>query len=770
MSLRIGWLTPFTNRTGVGTFGKAVTDAMPERHGGVPIELTIVAPAADGLYRTRHRVIDIASATPDSRFYDLFDIVVCNVGNNVEHHRAIFEVLRNRPAIVILHDHVYQHFLATLVHERGLGFADYVALTARYGGPEALRVVRQSNLTRGRGLSYAPWDSEFSGTEPLASPILHLGAALVVHSAFAEGYVRPRFDGPVLRLGMPFDQRLRAEAPRPPRRRADAEGRRVVVSFGHVQSTKCIDDVLRAIAGSRRLRDGLLYVVSGFAGDRGYVALLRDLVEENGLEACVRFALDLSDAELDALSAEADGFVNLRFPNTEGASVSLIEQLATGKPVVVLDSGCYAEVPDGAAIKVARPRDQAAIRDALLRMLGEGDGLAAIGRRGRAHALRFDCAGYAAGLLDFVGREATLLRRRAGARARCLIEEAPSSPPADPADDRWGDALADARTAFDLLERGRLALDPWILCRLAPDRIVDFVQAAILREGTSARLTAALRAYSGSGADAFAHARILQVVRDGALDGDADALACLAEVCPHGDPTFWEVVAALGVEPLAAVCHHAFFRGTAPGTTSPGHDGATEPNLLRLRIADALGRRDPAGLAAEAGHLDAVLGWLRRIPAVEDHAVLEPLPVGRSVAIGSSEQRRYLRLFGFFKPEANHAWTGVEHGFVYLCPARGAQRIVLEGHTLDGEIRVSVSAQIDAATRLGRMRRAAAGGAAQGDAFEIDVEDGPDAPSPTGGGTLCVTIRSSACRSPATLGLSEDARLLGFCLRQVSVA
>ena len=773
MSLRIGWLSPFTNRSGVGTFSKAVTDAMPDRHGGAPVDLTIVAPLADGLYRTRHRCIDIATAAPDSRFYDLFDVVVCNVGNNAEHHRPIFEVLRNVPSVVILHDHVYQHFLATLVHERGEGFADYVALTARYGGPDALRVVRQSNLTRGRGLSYAPWDSEFSGTEPLATPILHLGAALVVHSAFAEAYARPRFDGPVLRLGMPFDQRPPGAVRGRERRGDGGEARRVVVSFGHIQPTKCIDDVLRAIAGSPRLRDGLLYVVSGFTGSPGYLAHLRDLVEEHGLDACVRFALDLSDARLEALSAEADGFVNLRHPNTEGASVSLIEQLATGKPVIVLATGCYAEVPDGAAIKIAGPRDEAAIRDALHAMLGDARHLGEIGRRGRAHAMRSDCAGYATGLVDFLRRERGVLRRRARVRARSLIEfEGRTSPPdaADAADEAWSATLADARTAFDLLEQGRLARDPWILCGLAPDRIVDYVQAAILREGWNPRLAAGLRAYLRDDGDVFARARILQTVREGAVEGDARALADLADICPHGDLRFWEVVAALGPDALGAVCHHGLFRGPA-GAPSPSCDGASEAGLLRLRIADALERRDPGELAADADHLARVLAWLRRVPPSDVEGALEPLPVGESVAIGSRAQRRHLRLFGFFEAEASHAWTGAEHGLVYLRPGPGARRILLEGHALDPGVSVSVSASVtvrtDAVTRPARSYRVADRDAFTIEAFEIDVTGPSDV---SGGAALCVTIRSSACRSPAALGISGDLRRLGFCLRRVSVA
>ena len=64
-----------------------------------------------------------------------------------------------------------------------------------------------------------------------------------------------------------------------------------------------------------------------------------------GLKEIVRFETGVSDARLVELAGDADLFINLRKPNTEGSSASLVEQLDTGRPVVVLDSGCYGEVP-----------------------------------------------------------------------------------------------------------------------------------------------------------------------------------------------------------------------------------------------------------------------------------------------------------------------------------------------------------------------------------------------------------------------------------------
>ncbi len=759
MMLRIGWLSPFSNRTGVGTFSKAVTDAMPAHHGGRTIDLTIIAPFADGLYRSRHRVIDIGSTAADSRFYELFDVLVFNVGNNDEHHRAIFEVLRNYPGVVICHDYVYQHFLANIVQCGTSGFADYVALFARYATPEALRQIRRSNLTASGGLHYAVWDSDFSAAAPLGAPLFQLGSALVVHSRYAEAYAAPRFDGPVLRLGMPHDQRVPSLQPPQP---AGAGRRRTLVSFGHVQSTKCIDDVLLALAKEPGLRDAISYVISGFSGDPAYLNRLRGLVREHALDHCVRFALDLTDLDLEALSAEADAFINLRCPNTEGASVSLIEQLITGKPVMVFDTGCYAEIPDDAVIKVARPRDVDAIAVAMHRLLDSRAELEKIGARGRAHAMQIDCRGYALDLLDFVEREEPMLRRRAAAHARCLIDVEAGDAIEDEADDAWAEALATARTTFDLLDESQLASDPELIGSLGPDRIVDYVQAAILRCGTNRRLTLALNTYFADVRDVYQRCRILHVVREAMISAGPESQLRLSAVVPHGDLAFWEVVAALGQEAMSRVAHQAFF-GRMPEETSEAtyFGDPTDGWLERLRLADALEKADRRALKAPLPDLNAIIAWLRAGEAFEPNMALDTLPVGRSVVVGSAEQKRFLRMIGFAESDTAHAWTGPELGLIYISPAPGATRIILSGHLLHDAVSITITA-----STKGGISEAVHAPCDGRKAFDLPLHDLPDTASAM---PLCLTIRSSGCRSPADLNGSTDQRPLGFCLTHVTI-
>ena len=758
MILRIGWLTPFDNRSGVGTFSRAITDALPEAYDGREIDLTIITRLTDGLYPSRHRIIDIGSVAPSSRFYDLFDMLVFNIGNNEEHHKQIFDVLRKHPGVVICHDYVYQHVLAKMVYDAGSGFADYVALAARYGSVDALRRIRQSNITRSAGLRYALWDSDLSADMPLGAPLFQLGSALVVHSCYAAAYAESCFEGPVLRLAMPHDQRSAAAdtASRPP-----SERRQVIVSFGHVQNTKCIHDVLLAIAGSTRLRECITYVISGFASDGNYLTRLRNLIDEHDLGDCVRFALDLKDAALETLRREADAFVNLRFPNTEGASVSLIEQLLTGRPVIVFDTGCYAEVPDGAVIKVARPRDIDAITAAMHRLFEPRESLDEIGALGRAHAMRMDCYSYALGLLAFIAREEALLRRRSGASAERLLGEGGLEAAQDEHDAPWARRLATARETLDLVEQGRLAEDPVLIESLTPEQLAEFTQAAILRCGTNLRLSQALRAYYADGRDVVRRSRILHTVQAIVTSRDESAVCVLPDIVPHGDMSFWGVIAALGDDLLALVAHGACFGDLAAEASDPARS-AESTSIRRLRLAGDLERRGERGCRVDHAEVVDLVEWLRRTVPPETEITLDPLPVGRTIDIGSSDQRRFLEMAGFYTVHDDHVWSKPDTALLYVSPAPDATKLALQGNTMPDNDLVTVAITIR--TRVG-MRKASQSISGGRKVFEISISDDVDlAP----GRILCIEIHSTNCRSPLETGRSEDFRPLGFQLHNVT--
>ena len=121
-----------------------------------------------------------------------------------------------------------------------------------------------------------------------------------------------------------------------------------------------------------------------------------------------------TDAELDAALADADVIACLRRPVLEGASGSVVEALLAGRPTVVADAGCYADLPDDAVVKLPAEVPIAPLTAALERLAADEPGRRALGARARAYAEgRFTLDAYLAvlePLMEAVAGAAPLLR------------------------------------------------------------------------------------------------------------------------------------------------------------------------------------------------------------------------------------------------------------------------------------------------------------------------------------------------------------------------
>ena len=282
----------------------------------------------------------------------------------------------------------------------------------------------------------------------MSEGLLCLGSAVVVHSAFSRLHAERHFDGPILELGMPHDIRAgRGDTDGAPRRMGAANlvTKPVLdlVSFGHIQSSKCIDTVIAAIAGSKKLRQRVRYTVAGFVGDQNYYDELIKTVHAQGLKENVVFESDVTDERLQQLMLKADMFVNLRRPNTEAASLSLVEQLDMGRPVVVIASGCYSEIPGDAALKLSAGVNGPSLAIALERLIDSPKTMVAIGRAGQRFARTWTSKRYAEALAKFALRHQTKLAERGRA-----VFHGPRKSELPPAEDRWASDLARARSSL----------------------------------------------------------------------------------------------------------------------------------------------------------------------------------------------------------------------------------------------------------------------------------------------------------------------------------
>ena len=345
------------------------------------------------------------------------DLSVYHVGNNPDAHGWIVDALRRRPGVVVLHDFVLHHLVAGLTIGRRDGHG-YLDAMEREGGVVG-RLLGHGVLDKRIPPLWESRPQEFH----LAGEVLALATGLIIHSHHVEDRARGAgFEGPIWRVPHPAWPVPEVQ----PERR---EGSPLVGSFGNLNSSKRIPQLLEAFARLRRDRPRarllLVGAVSpGFDLDR---RLQRLGLSSDGIlrESYV------DEARLWSLMAACDVCVNLRAPTMGETSGSVIRQLSLGKPVVVSDVGWFSELPDEVALKIPVGVGEVETLYAALELLaGNGAVRATMSRAAlelarREHDLEHVAELYAAALEQAAGGELVanaLLGDVAGAAAEVGIE------------------------------------------------------------------------------------------------------------------------------------------------------------------------------------------------------------------------------------------------------------------------------------------------------------------------------------------------------------
>lgn len=169
------------------------------------------------------------------------------------------------------------------------------------------------------------------------------------------------------------------------RSRLGLDDRPIVLYTGRLDAEKQMDVWLRAAAEVLK-SDTAQFVVGGNGAER---PRLERLALELGLSSSVRFIGYLSDVEFPELYRLADLFF-ITSP-VELQSISTLEALASGLPVVAVDAGALPEiVADGQNGYLVRAGDWTAASDRIVALLADTQLRAQFGRASRTASLRHD--------------------------------------------------------------------------------------------------------------------------------------------------------------------------------------------------------------------------------------------------------------------------------------------------------------------------------------------------------------------------------------------
>lgn len=306
------------------------------------------------------------------------EAIVYQLGNSAPHHAGIFRAALEIPGIVVLHEYMLHHLVSALTI--GIGDGDSYVEELRYAAGETGRRAGQRLLD-----THHPIDL---WRFPLFERIVDRSRGVMVHSQFAARRIRAsRAAAAVEVVPFPVDLAALPGATEEARRAARAElgveaGALLVGTFGLVTPHKRLAPTLGAFAELRRRRPlAELWICGEVSPHFDLAGLLREKGGE-GVRVTGRMPLD----EFHAAMRACDVAVNLRHPTGGETSASLLRLLGTGVPTIATDTGSFAEIPDGAVVKLAIDDcEEALLVELLLRLADDPRLRAGIGREARRY-------------------------------------------------------------------------------------------------------------------------------------------------------------------------------------------------------------------------------------------------------------------------------------------------------------------------------------------------------------------------------------------------
>ena len=270
-----------------------------------------------------------------------FDAVLYQLGNNRDYHASIYRSLIDHPGVVVLHEYVIHHLVRDLTLFAGDPQAYVREMRYAYG----LTGEAMARRCVATGVPLDPW------SYPLFERGVDASLGVIVHNQVTRDRVLA--SRPLARIAtVPHHLSLgglpevsSAEA----RRALGIEpGTFAVATFGFLTASKRPGVLLRTFARLRREVPAARLLIVGevsphFDFDRVFTPELREGVTITGRLEIDRFLLYMR---------ACDVAVNLRHPTAGETSGTVIRLLGLGKPLIVNETGSFAEIPDDCCAKV----------------------------------------------------------------------------------------------------------------------------------------------------------------------------------------------------------------------------------------------------------------------------------------------------------------------------------------------------------------------------------------------------------------------------------
>jgi len=293
-----------------------------------------------------------------------------HIGNNHLHHASIWQVSRQSPGIVIVHDVRLHDFFESLYRGQWRDERGYLAQIEKHYGEDGLRAAIEFVAAR-----HGDFDL-MAQRFPLTPAVLENALGAVVHTKDAYNDLQHANHCPVFYAPLPSAPIARAHLRSPDGR--PAQPHRLII-FGHIGRNRRLDAVLEALAELSQQNSFQLDIF----GEIDDPKTLRQRIHTLNLKDTVKLHGYAPAAELDHALSTAHIAINLRYPTMGEASASQLRIWEHALPSLVTKVGWYASLSDEAVVHVRPEHEVADIRSHLESFVADPQRFARMGARGR---------------------------------------------------------------------------------------------------------------------------------------------------------------------------------------------------------------------------------------------------------------------------------------------------------------------------------------------------------------------------------------------------
>ena len=348
--MRIGYCSPFNPmKSGISDFSEELIFSLKKY-----MEIVIFSPVMPTNEKIlKHFYVHKLSELNKKDIRETLDVIVYHIGNNINYHGAIVEMLEKYPGVIELHEVGLHHLAAARTLEQK-GKKAYLEMVRYCHGERGVKIAHDFFSSK----SGAPWN-EHALDMCMARPYIEQASGVIVHAEMLKQIVLGiRNDVPIANIILHSTDiisdidKFRLEC----RRKLNMSCDQLIMgSFGFATSAKRILPTLDALVGLKRSLSNFLYVLVGEV--ESSIDIQKELLDRS-LQENVKVIGFASLEDFKLYMGACDFCFNLRYPTQGESSASLHRMMGMGKPAIVTDVGTFSDYPDNVVLKVRHDKHE----------------------------------------------------------------------------------------------------------------------------------------------------------------------------------------------------------------------------------------------------------------------------------------------------------------------------------------------------------------------------------------------------------------------------